>query len=132
MKVHAILNREGGTLRTTDLDLLSSVICDEFRLHGHEIDVVVLGSADIGEEIRKQVARENLDVLMVGGGDGTVASAASAVAGSSIALGLLPASAATGTWNPPTADAVRRFQADRGLDPSGVAGSATAGRLFAA
>ncbi len=95
MKVHAILNREGGTLRTTDLDLLTSVICDEFRLHGHEIEVVVLGSAEIGEEIRKQSLRGDLDVLMVGGGDGTVASAAGAVAGTSIALGLLPA----GTMN---------------------------------
>jgi peptidoglycan hydrolase-like protein with peptidoglycan-binding domain len=49
-----------------------------------------------------------------------------------VALGLLPARQATGTWNPPTAEAVRRFQADCGLEPSGVAGSATARRLLAA
>lgn len=49
-----------------------------------------------------------------------------------VELGLLPASAATGTWNPPTAEAGRRFQADRGLEQSGVAGTATAGRLLAA
>lgn len=47
-----------------------------------------------------------------------------------VALQLLPAHAATGTWNPSTADAVRRFQARSGLDPSGVAGSATVSRLF--
>jgi hypothetical protein len=49
-----------------------------------------------------------------------------------VALGLLPEAAATGTWNPSTLDAVRRFQADRGLEPSGVAGATTAGRLLAA
>ncbi len=49
-----------------------------------------------------------------------------------VELGLLPVDAATGTWNAPTAEAVRRFQAQRGLEPSGVAGSATAGRLLAA
>jgi peptidoglycan hydrolase-like protein with peptidoglycan-binding domain len=47
-------------------------------------------------------------------------------------LGLLPEAAATGAWNASTVDAVRRFQADRGLEPSGVAGAATAGRLLAA
>jgi murein L,D-transpeptidase YcbB/YkuD len=47
-------------------------------------------------------------------------------------LGLLPEAAATGTWNAPTADAVRRFQTGRGLEPSGVAGSCTAERLLAA
>lgn len=46
-----------------------------------------------------------------------------------VELGLLPERAATGTWNVPTADAIRRFQADCGLDPSGVAGTITAGRL---
>jgi len=64
--------------------------------------------------------------------DAVPAIAAAAAQDRLVALGLLPASAATGTWNPPTAEAVRRFQAERGLDPSGVAGSATAGRLLAA
>jgi peptidoglycan hydrolase-like protein with peptidoglycan-binding domain len=47
-------------------------------------------------------------------------------------LGLLSPPAATGTWNPSTVDAVRRFQAARGLEPSGVAGTATARGLLAA
>lgn len=46
-------------------------------------------------------------------------------------LGLLPEGAATGAWNAPTVAAVRRFQADCGLDQSGVAGTATATRLLA-
>lgn len=49
-----------------------------------------------------------------------------------VELGLLPASAATGAWNPPTVDAVRRYQATCGLEPSGVAGPGTVDRLLAA
>ena len=45
-------------------------------------------------------------------------------------LGFLPSTAATGSWNPPTVDAVRRFQVACGLEPSGVAGAATADRLL--
>ncbi len=95
MKVHAILNRHGGTLRTTDLELLSSAIRGEFQLHGHEIDVEIVEGPEVGERIEAQARRTDLDVLMVGGGDGTVSSAAAAVAGSEIALAILPA----GTMN---------------------------------
>jgi peptidoglycan hydrolase-like protein with peptidoglycan-binding domain len=49
-----------------------------------------------------------------------------------VELGLLAPAAATGRWNPPTVDAVRAFQSGRGLEPSGVAGAATVGRLLAA
>ncbi|MGX6447859.1 peptidoglycan-binding domain-containing protein, partial [Patulibacter sp. S7RM1-6] len=37
-----------------------------------------------------------------------------------------------GTWNPRTVEAVRRYQEDRGLAPSGVPGVATARLLRAA
>ncbi|WP_182085428.1 diacylglycerol kinase family protein [Aureimonas sp. ME7] len=95
MRVHAILNRDGGTLRTADLNLLETVIRDEFRLHGHEIEVALCGGDEMGDQIAAQAKRGDLDVLMVGGGDGTVSSAAAAVAGTHIALGVLPA----GTMN---------------------------------
>lgn len=95
MRVHAILNRDGGTLKTLDLDLLTALIRDEFTLHGHEIEVEEVGGGEVEEAIGRQAGRSDLDVLLVAGGDGTVSGAAGAVAGSSIALGLLPA----GTMN---------------------------------
>ncbi|WP_062012555.1 diacylglycerol kinase family protein [Aureimonas sp. AU4] len=95
MRVHAILNRDGGTLRTLDLDLLSAQIRDEFALHGHEIEVEEVGGGEVEDAIGRQSGRADLDVLLVGGGDGTVSEAAGAVAGGRIALGLLPA----GTMN---------------------------------
>ncbi len=95
MKVHALLNRDGGTLRTTDLDVLKTFICDEFRLHGHEIEVETLSGEELAASLKTQAERNDLDVLMVGGGDGTVSSAAASVAHSPIALAVLPA----GTMN---------------------------------
>jgi murein L,D-transpeptidase YcbB/YkuD len=49
-----------------------------------------------------------------------------------VRLGLLDADAATGAWNPSTVEAVRRYQAACGIEPSGVAGPATADRLLLA
>ena len=95
MKVHALLNRGGGTLRTMDLDVLSALIRDEFTLHGHEIEVETLSGETLADSLRTQSERNDLDVLLVGGGDGTVSTAAAAVAQSPIALAVLPA----GTMN---------------------------------
>lgn len=49
-----------------------------------------------------------------------------------VELGMLAPEAATGAWNPPTVDAVRRYQAAYGLEPNGVAGPVTVDRLLAA
>ena len=95
MDVHVILNRTGGTLRTTNLDLLTALIRDEFTLHGHRVEIEVVDGHDIAHAIGQVAARTDIDVLMVGGGDGTVSCAAGAVAGTDIALAILPA----GTMN---------------------------------
>ncbi|WP_152046098.1 diacylglycerol/lipid kinase family protein [Aureimonas psammosilenae] len=95
MKIHVILNADGGTLRTMDLEELRQTIESEFALHGHEIETELPHGSEIGEAIKKAAARDDIDVLLVGGGDGTVSSAAEALMGRPIALGILPA----GTMN---------------------------------
>ena len=95
MKVHAILNRDGGTLKTTDLAVLSRLIEDEFRLHGHEIEVEVVAGQDVVGAIGGAGRREDIDVLLVGGGDGTVSCAAATLMDRRTALAILPA----GTMN---------------------------------
>ncbi len=47
------------------------------------------------------------------------------------ALGILPASAVSGRFDPATANAVRPFQEAAGLEPNGVPGRATADALLA-
>ncbi|MEX6506265.1 diacylglycerol kinase family protein [Jiella sp. M17.18] len=95
MKILVLLNRDGGTLKTTDLDWLSELLRDEFQVHGHEITVERCAGKGIVEAIRRHASRNDIDVLLVGGGDGTVSAAASALMGGSVALGILPA----GTMN---------------------------------
>ena len=95
MKIHAILNRAGGTLKTTDLEILKALICDEFAMHGHTIEVELVEGGEVGVAIDKAAKRDELDVLLVGGGDGTVSCAAAALMDGDIALAILPA----GTMN---------------------------------
>ena len=95
MQIHTILNQDGGTLKTTDLDLFSKLIEDEFRLHGHFATVERVEGAGVEAAIALAAEREDIDVLLVGGGDGTVSSAAGALMNHKVALGILPA----GTMN---------------------------------
>lgn len=95
MKIAVILNRDGGTLKTTDLDVFSDLIESEFRLHGHEAEVARVGGSEIVNAIEAASRRNDIDVLIVGGGDGTVSTAAAALMDKPIALGILPA----GTMN---------------------------------
>ncbi|MCB8838109.1 diacylglycerol kinase family protein [Aurantimonas sp. VKM B-3413] len=95
MNILVLLNRDGGTLKTTDLDWLADLLRDEFQVHGHQITVERGPGKEIVESIRRHAAREDIDVLLVGGGDGTVSAAAAALMGRKVALGILPA----GTMN---------------------------------
>jgi len=56
---------------------------------GHEVTVEVVQPADLMHRMA-EAARPGLDVLIVGGGDGTIRSAASLLKGGTIALGILP------------------------------------------
>ncbi|WP_268881965.1 diacylglycerol/lipid kinase family protein [Jiella pelagia] len=95
MRILALLNRDGGTLKTTDLDWLSALIRDEFSVHGHEVEVEFCAGREVVAAIEKAAKREDVDVLLVGGGDGTVSAAAAAVFEGETALAILPA----GTMN---------------------------------
>jgi len=94
MHFRGILNREGGTLRTLDLDAFSEKMRATLEGAGHTLDLHVVEGKSIVAAIKAAV-ESDCDVILVGGGDGTVSCAAGLLAGTEKVLAILPA----GTMN---------------------------------
>ena len=94
MRFIAVLNRHGGTLRTIDLDAFSSRMTETLEQAGHSIGVECVAGHDIKAALAK-AATSRADIVLAGGGDGTISAAAGALMGNRKALAILPA----GTMN---------------------------------
>lgn len=95
MKFVAVLNGDGGTLRTTDLDAFSADLKQTLEAAGHSVDVRIVHGEEIVEALDKAASQRSVDVVMAGGGDGTISAAAARLMDSKKALAVLPA----GTMN---------------------------------
>jgi diacylglycerol kinase family enzyme len=108
MRFIAVLNRDGGTLRTTDLDAFCSRMTETLEKAGHRVDVERVSGPEIETALAKAAA-SRADVVLAGGGDGTVSAAAAALMGKKKALAILPAGTmnlfARGLGIPPQLDA---------------------------
>lgn len=91
----AVLNRHGGTLRRMDLRRFVRNARAALEAHGHTAEFRIFSGKAIVAGLEEAAAEPRCDVLLVGGGDGTVSAAASLLAGSGKALAVLPA----GTMN---------------------------------
>ena len=94
MRFAAVLNRDGGTLRTLDLDAFSATIHETVESAGHEVDIDIVAGDRLVAAIDKAASGAS-DVVLVGGGDGTVSAAAARLMNQEKALAILPA----GTMN---------------------------------
>lgn len=95
MKFIAILNRDGGTFKTTDMDAYVPHLQAAFARQGHEIDIRPVAGKDVGDELEKAADVAGIDGIIAGGGDGTISGAASVAWKHGIILGIIPA----GTMN---------------------------------
>lgn len=95
MRILAILNRDGGTLRTLDVEEFASGLKATLSEHGHAVTCAVVSGKGLMEALERAAATSDCDAVIVGGGDGTVSAAAGALMGSGKALAVLPA----GTMN---------------------------------
>ncbi len=95
MHFSTVLNRDGGTLRTTDLQRLSTGLEQTLERAGHSCTIAIVGGSDIEWALKAAAAEKGVDVVMVGGGDGTVSAASGILRGTGRALAILPA----GTMN---------------------------------
>jgi diacylglycerol kinase family enzyme len=94
MRFLAVLNRDGGALRTTDLEGFSARLRDSLENAGHTIDIRLVAGNEL-ESALDTAARSRADVVLAGGGDGTVSAAAARLMDSKKVLAILPA----GTMN---------------------------------
>jgi diacylglycerol kinase family enzyme len=93
MRFVGVFNRDGGTFRTTDMDAFAARAVEIFRDHGHEFEPrIVAGDVLIAE---LEHAADTADVLVAGGGDGTISAAAAIAFARNVPLAVVPA----GTMN---------------------------------
>lgn len=95
MRVAAVLNREGGTIRTADVERLCADLGEAFAAAGRRLECHVTDGAGLIDTLRRQAGRDDIDCIVAGGGDGTVSASAAVCWKQGKALGILPA----GTMN---------------------------------
>ncbi|WP_099865089.1 diacylglycerol/lipid kinase family protein [Pararhizobium haloflavum] len=95
MKIHAVLNRDGGTFRTMDLDAFCKQATEIFGRQGHDLTCEPVSGSQIKRRLEAVAGRDDVDVMLAGGGDGTISTAAGIAWKAGIPLGVVPA----GTMN---------------------------------
>lgn len=95
MKIHAVLNRDGGTFRTMDMDAFCRTATEIFSDRGHDFTCEPVAGNRIKGKLEDVAKRDEVDVVLAGGGDGTISTAAGIAWKSGKPLGVVPA----GTMN---------------------------------
>jgi diacylglycerol kinase family enzyme len=95
MKIKAVLNRDGGTFKTTDMQAYCASATEAFAKQGHTLDCAVVAGDEIVDELQKAVETPGVEAVLAGGGDGTISAAAGIAWKAGLPLGVIPA----GTMN---------------------------------
>lgn len=89
MLIHAVINERAGTALGGDVASMRASLETIFKNHGHDIKVDVVAPKLLKPTL-EAAAKTNADMLIVGGGDGTVRTGARIAIDSGKALGVLP------------------------------------------
>lgn len=116
MRFAAVLNQDGGTLRTVDIDAFCERLRHTLEAAGHSVQIDIVSGREVAVALEKAIAKRNIDVVLAGGGDGTISTAASLLMNKKKALAILPAGTmnlfARGLGIPQTLDAALQSFAD--------------------
>jgi diacylglycerol kinase family enzyme len=93
MRIIGVFNRDGGTFKTTDMDVFAATATRIFAGAGHDFEARVVEGRNLIAELER--AALEADALLAGGGDGTISAAAGIAYRRGIPLAVLPA----GTMN---------------------------------
>lgn len=95
MRFVGVFNRSGGTFRSLDLEAFSDEARSVFAAGGITLDAEIVDGDTLLDALEKAAADPGADVLLVGGGDGTISAAAAVCHRTGKPLAVLPA----GTMN---------------------------------
>lgn len=95
MKLRAVLNRDGGTFRTTDMDDFCTRVTEAFARAGRQIECRIVSGSEVVAALEEACSAPGVSGLIAGGGDGTISAAAGIAWRSGLPLGVIPA----GTMN---------------------------------
>ncbi|RWK42023.1 diacylglycerol kinase family protein [Mesorhizobium sp.] len=116
MRFAAVLNQDGGALRSIDLPAFIDRMRQTLEAAGHCIDIEIAAGKDIVATLERIASRHSVDIVLAGGGDGTISAAAARLMGRKKALAILPAGTmnlfARGLGIPLTLDAAIKSFAD--------------------
>ncbi|KAF0224775.1 MAG: sphingosine kinase and enzyme related to diacylglycerol [Rhodospirillaceae bacterium] len=90
MRLALVINRSAGSFRRLPLEPTVEAIAAIFRRHGHDLAVTVCGKRDLPAALAQWVRRDDIDAIIIGGGDGTFLTAILAGLGNDKPVGLLP------------------------------------------
>ena len=109
MKICCILNDKSGSA----LGVEHSTIVDLFSKHGVSVEILKIQDGSSIGDLANQAAQQNYDIIVAGGGDGTINAVASALVGHpSTRLGVLP----LGTLNHFARDLGIPFEISQAID----------------
>ena len=95
MKIKAVLNRDGGTFRTTDMHAYAEKARQVFADAGDDLDVKVVSGKQMVAALEDAADNDKYAAIIAGGGDGTISTAAGIAWKTGKPLGVIPA----GTMN---------------------------------
>ncbi|WP_041785179.1 diacylglycerol/lipid kinase family protein [Rhodospirillum centenum] len=90
MKLCVILNSSAGSLLDMPVTDAIAEVEHGFRDAGHDVVCVASPGTDVPDAIRRALDRPGVDTIVVGGGDGTIVTAAHLLQGTGCTLGVLP------------------------------------------
>jgi diacylglycerol kinase family enzyme len=88
-----VLNASAGTLEARGGENLGDALASAFEHHGIAATLEALSGPDLqaaAERAVQRVREQELDALVVGGGDGSIRTVADVLAGTGVPLGILP------------------------------------------
>lgn len=89
MKSTIIMNARSGALLDRDAAAVEREVAEAFSRGGREVEVITASGPKLTEAIER-AAHADSDTVVVGGGDGTILTAAVRLAGTNKALGVIP------------------------------------------